>query len=399
MRESVAAPMPAPVAEPVPVPAVDAVPGPEPAASAVPEPVPGTLTVHRAGLSAVQDLGRLGRSRYGLPVNGALDQYSARVANVLTGNDESAPLLEITALDFGCTPSADTLVAVTGAPCDLTVDGISRPRWEPVVVRAGETIRITGIRLGVRVYLAVHGSVRTPFLLGSCAPDTVLAFGRSLRDGDELALRTRCPPIHHPVFGIPLFRMQAPVPRFGPPWTIDATDGPDLAEFGASADRLFRSEFTVTPQSNHIGLRMHGDVPRRVATGEVLSRGVPVGAVEVPTGDELLVLHRGRGVTAGYPVLAVVTSTGLSGLGQARPGQSVRFRRRTVAEAVAAYRAQRVGIEALRTRVRAVFDVLRIPVPAPVLPAPALPVPPLPPASPAPLSAPPPLPLPVPVSE
>ncbi|MEV0402192.1 hypothetical protein [Actinoallomurus sp. NPDC050550] len=321
-----------------------------------------TLTIHRAGLSAVQDLGRLGHSRYGLPVNGALDQYSARVANVLAGNDEGAPLLEITAFDFGCTPSADVLIAVTGAHTDLTVGGVPRPRWEPVIVRAGEMIRITGIRLGVRVYLAVHGSVESPFLLGSCAPDTILGFGRTLRDGDELALRTPFPPIGHPVFGIPLFRMHASVPRFGEAWTIDATDGPDVAEFGDSADRLFRSEFTITPQSDHIGLRMRGDVPRRTATGEVLSRGVPVGAVEVPAGDELLVLHRGRGVTAGYPVLAVVTSTGLSALGQARPGQSVRFRRRTVAEAVAAYRSQRADIDDLRIRVRRVFDSLRIPV-------------------------------------
>jgi len=62
-----------------------------------------TLTINQAGLSTVQDLGRFGRTRYGLPVNGALDQYSARVANVLTGNDEGAPLVEITALGFACT--------------------------------------------------------------------------------------------------------------------------------------------------------------------------------------------------------------------------------------------------------------------------------------------------------
>ncbi|MEU4223796.1 biotin-dependent carboxyltransferase family protein [Nonomuraea sp. NPDC026600] len=319
-----------------------------------------TLTVHRAGLSVVQDLGRLGRSRFGLPVNGALDQYSARVANVLTGNDEGAPLLEITALGFACTPSADVLIAVTGAPAELTVDDVPRPRWEPVVVRAGERIRVTRIRHGLRVYLAVHGSVESPFLLGSCAPDTILGFGRTLRDGDQLAIRTPFPPVEHPFSDIPLFRLNASVPRFGESWTIDVTDGPDLAEFGDSAQRLFRSEFTVTPQSNHIGLRMSGDVPRRTATGEVLSRGVPVGAVEVPAGDELLVLHRGRGVTAGYPVLAVVTSTGLSALGQTRPGQPVRFRRRTVAEAVAAYRSQRADIDSLRTRVRTVFDALRV---------------------------------------
>ncbi|MEU6252775.1 biotin-dependent carboxyltransferase family protein [Streptomyces sp. NPDC047043] len=322
-----------------------------------------TLTVHRAGLATVQDLGRFGRSRYGLPVNGALDQHSARVANVLCGNDESAPLIEITATDFGCTPSTDVLVAVTGAPADLTVDGVARPQWEPVSVRRGQTIRVTGIRLGIRVYLAVLGSVNAPMLQGSCAPDTILGFGRTLRDGDEVGLRTPCPPLDHPHFRIPLFRLKAPVPRFHTTWTIDVTDGPDRAEFGDTAERLFRSPYTVSPQSNHIGLRLGGDVPRRVVTGEVLSRGVPVGAVEVPTGDELLVLHRGRGVTAGYPVLAVVTATGLSALGQARPGQSLRFRRRTIAEAVTAHRAERHAVDALKARVRTVFQALRIPVP------------------------------------
>lgn len=338
-----------------------------------------TLTIHRAGLSTVQDLGRFGRSRYGLPVNGALDQHSARVANVLCGNDESAPLLEITALDFSCTPSTDVLVAVTGAPSDLTVDGVVRPQWEPLSIRSGETIRVSGIRHGIRVYLAVLGSVNAPFLQGSCAPDTILGFGRSLRDGDELGLRRHCPPVDHPEFRIPLFRLRAPAQHFPatrvPTWTIDVTDGPDLAEFGDTADRLFRSEFTVSPQSNHVGLRMAGtspgDIPRRVATGEVLSRGVPVGAVEVPAGDELLVLHRGRGVTAGYPVLAVVTATGLSALGQVGPGRSVRFRRRTVAEAVAAHRAQRGAVHALKNRVRTVFDALRIPTsPARTVPVP-----------------------------
>ncbi len=320
-----------------------------------------TLTIHRAGFSTVQDLGRLGRSRFGLPVNGALDQYSARVANILAGNNETAPLLELTALDFSCTPSVDILIAVTGAPAELTVDNLPQPRWEPVVVRAGQTIRIARIRHGVRVYLAVYGSVDAPTLLGSCAPDTILGFGRSLTDNDELSLTTALPRIDHPVFRIPVFRLGVVVPRFGESWTIDVTDGPDLHEF--PDDRLFRNEFTVTPQSNHIGLRMSGDVPRRAADGEVLSRGVPVGAVEVPTGDELLVLHRGRGVTAGYPVLAVVTSTGLSSLGQARPGHSIRFRRRTVAEAVTSYRNQRASINALAERARTVFTALCIPCP------------------------------------
>ena len=319
-----------------------------------------TLTIRTAGIVTVQDLGRVGRSRYGLPANGAADQHSARVANVLCGNDDRAPLLEITALDFACVPSADTLVAVTGAPAGVTVGGVARPQWEPVSVRAGETIRVTGIRRGLRVYLAVLGSFEADRLQGSCAPDTILGFGPALRAGDELALRTSCPPIDHPFSRIPLFRLNAPVLPFPTTWTIDVTDGPDRAEFGDTGRRLYDAPFSVSQQSNHIGLRLRGDVPRRVTRGEILSRGVPIGAVEVPAGDELLVLHRGRGVTAGYPVLAVVTATGLSALGQVRPGQTVRFRHRTLDQAVTAHRTQRHAVDALRTRVRTAFDALRI---------------------------------------
>jgi allophanate hydrolase subunit 2 len=251
---------------------------------------------------------------------------------------------------------------VTGAPAEVTVDGVPHAQWEPIAVRAGQPIHITGIRLGVRVYLAVHGSVEADFLLGSCAPDTVLGFGRRLRGGDELTVLAPCPPIDHPVFRHPLFRLRPPVPRFGEAWTIDVTDGPDAGEFGESAQSLFHEAYVVTPRSNHVGLRLAGAVPQRITVGEVLSRGVPVGAVEVPAGEELLVLHRGRGVTAGYPVLAVVTAVGLSVLGQVRPGQTIRFRRRTVAEAVAAQRAEHAAVQALADRVAAVFESLHLPV-------------------------------------
>ncbi|WP_416972752.1 biotin-dependent carboxyltransferase family protein [Streptomyces sp. 4F14] len=320
-----------------------------------------TLTVTVPGVTTVQDLGRPGRSRYGLPANGALDQHSARVANVLCGNDERAPLLEITALDFACVPSVDVLVAVTGAPAEVTVDGTARPQWEPVPVPAGSVVRISGIRVGLRVYLAVLGAFDAEYLQGSCAPDTVLGFGRALGKGDQLTLRRTCPSLAH----VPFFRLNAPV--FPATSTVDVTDGPDRAEFGATVPRLFGQRFTVSPQSNHIGLRLRGTgpLPRRTATGEVLSRGVPVGAVEVPAGDELLVLHRGRGVTAGYPVLAVVTAAGLAVLGQVRPGQSLRFRHRTLEQAVVEHRARRAAIEALRTRVRTAFQALRIPLETP----------------------------------
>lgn len=320
----------------------------------------GSLMIQQPGHAVVTDLGRFRGSRYGLPVNGALDQFSARSANILTANAENDPLIEITALDFRARATADLLIAVTGAPLTLTIGGREYPQWEPVSVRAGETIAVRGITGGLRAYLAVHGSITAPELLGSCAPDTVIGFGLKLAEGTELITSKTVPPIKQPYFDLPLFRLGLTKPDFSTHPVIDVTDGPDVAEFGDTAELLFNTEYTVSPRSNHIGLRLGGALPERQSSGEVLSRGVPVGAVEVPSREELLVLHRGRGVTAGYPVLAVVTSRSLDVLAQARPGHTVTFRRTTVAEATAKHRAAMRELETLRATVNTIFAILGI---------------------------------------
>jgi allophanate hydrolase subunit 2 len=143
----------------------------------------GSLIIQQPGHSVVTDLGRFRGPRFGLPVNGALDQFSARAANILAANDDNAPLVEITALDFRMRATTDILIAVTGAPLHLTVGGRECQQWEPVSVRAGETVTLRGINGGLRAYIAVHGSVQAPVLLGSCAPDTVVGFGLHRTEG------------------------------------------------------------------------------------------------------------------------------------------------------------------------------------------------------------------------
>jgi biotin-dependent carboxylase-like uncharacterized protein len=316
----------------------------------------GFLTVVEAGSTQITDLGRTRGPRYGVPVNGALDQRSARIANILTGNDERAPLLEIMALDVEFVADTDLLIALAGAEASLRVGGIDRPNEQPVSVRAGESIEVRRITGGLRAYLAVGGSLDVPRLLGSCAPDSVLGFGGRLVAGQRIPINRATPPIVNEHFGAELYRLN--VPTRPDAMTVDATDGPDIADFADTAARLYDEPYVVSPTSNHFGLRMTGVLPERQVQGEVLSRGVPVGAVEVPPGTELLVLHRGRGVTAGYPVLAVVTTTSLDVLAQARPGQTLRFRRVSEARASEQARAERAALDALRLRVQSAFTAL-----------------------------------------
>lgn len=318
----------------------------------------GTLHIMHAGAAVVTDLGRRRGPRFGVPSGGALDQRSAAIANVLVGNEPGAPLIEITALDLEFRTDVDLLLSVTGARVDVLVDGSRHPMDEPVSVQAGQTIALTRVRQGLRSYVAVHGSFEVPSLLGSCAPDTVLGFGSRLAEGERLVVHASVPPILNPVFSAALYRLGSALSPRAHTAVIDITDGPDVAEFGDTARVILGTPYTVGPASNHIGLRLAGPMPRRIVSGEVLSRGVPVGAIEAPPGDELLVLHRGRGVTAGYPVLGVVSATGLDALGQRRPGDTVRFRRVTPQHAVASSRADAALLLDLRQRVATVFHAL-----------------------------------------
>jgi biotin-dependent carboxylase-like uncharacterized protein len=302
------------------------------------------LTIIKAGWSVVQDLGRTGLSQYGIVRGGAADQYSARAANALVGNAAVQPLIECTVHGLAFVADVPLLMAVTGAPCDVRISDVIQPAWRPLVVPAGSLVELRDIRHGLRAYVALNGMIDVASVLGSVAPDAGLGIGRALIDGECLRLTSRFGNFSHPATGIPLFLPRVTVPSFGSPWTIDVVDGPDMDDFGESGALLFREDYVVNPNSDTVGLRLTGAAPIRGLNDEIVSRGVAIGSIEVPPSGELLVLQRGRMLTAGYPLIAVASTSGQSWLGQAVPGDTLRFRRSTLNDARDAARRQRTDL-------------------------------------------------------
>jgi biotin-dependent carboxylase-like uncharacterized protein len=320
------------------------------------------ITVLQAGWAVIQDLGRPSLDNIGIPVNGAADQYSATVANLLVGNAATDPLIEVTLSDFAFVASFPLLVSVTGASCGVFVAGRRNRQWEPLSVAAGDQVIVRNIRNGIRVYVSIHGELQADQVFGSCAPDSLLGVGRHLRAGAEVLISSDYRALEHPFSVQPLFLLSPEIPCFGSPWTIEVTDGPETGEFADSVQILYSSDYVLSPRSDHIGLRIAGPKPVRSLTGEVLSRGVPIGAVEVPpSSPELLVLQRGRPVTAGYPVVAVATRAALSPLSQVAPGDVVRFRRCSLDDAITTYRRQEQLTHALAARVWTAYSEVGYP--------------------------------------
>lgn len=305
-------------------------------------------------LTTFQDLGRRGSERLGVPTGGAADQHSAAVANILVGNDRDAVLIESLGGELAFVPDADVLVAITGAPAEVTVGHAHVDSWTPIVVPAGHEVRVRDVRIGTRSYVAVNGAFRTERFLGSAAPDSRMGFSQSIARGAILQLDTEFDGFHHEYFDQTLFRLPVPVMRFDDgPWTIDIVESAELEDIPRMRELLAESAYTVTDRSNHVGLRLNGPVAHPESDEEIVSHGVPIGALEVPHSDELIVLGRYRSLTAGYPIVGFATRASLPVLGQAGPGRELRFRWVDRFEAVR-QQAQREG--ELRTLARAVSD-------------------------------------------
>src|SRR5438067_6560774 len=152
-----------------------------------------SLIVTHAGFrTTVQDLGRIGFRQFGISSGGALDLHALRIANLLTGNDESAAGLEFTQGNIRLRFEDERVLSWCGGDYEVCVASHSIPRGHSALVLAEEELSISGPRQGWRGWLAVSGGIAVPPVLGSRSTDLRANFGglegRALRDGDELLL-------------------------------------------------------------------------------------------------------------------------------------------------------------------------------------------------------------------
>jgi antagonist of KipI len=284
--------------------------------------------------TTIQDRGRLGLERFGIPPGGAADWFAASVANQLVGNQPDAALLECTATGPTLRFVDDAIVAVTGGKVASAAD------WQAVGVARGSSLPNGTIAPGLRTYIAVRGGIDVPIVLGSrslCQRGGFGGgFGRPLAAGDRLRIGQMVG--HEPVFEpwSPSHRL----PLQGP-WEVRVIAGPHLDAFGSEAlEGLGATACRVTPEIDRMGLRL--ETPAlRLQSAEILTVPMTAGAIQVTPSGELIVLHVDHQTTGGYPVLATVITADLPLLAQARPGDTIRFRCVDMEEAARASRRLR----------------------------------------------------------
>lgn len=281
--------------------------------------------------AVLQDQGRVGHEQGGVNRSGASDVFSSRFANLVVGNPAHAPVVEITGAAFAVVTAAPVVVAVTGARAGVLIDGDVRvPQWEALALPAGVRLDIAAPSAGYRTYLAVAGGIAGERLLGSVSPLPSAAFVNAVEAGEALTLADAAVGAPAPRGAVVLARpLVDRIDRAGEIGILETTQTAMFEGMG----RLYSEEFTMSGRSNAVGARFDGATPVRSDPRELISRSVPIGSIEIPSAGELIALLRGRLVTAGYPIPAVITKADIDVVAQLAPGTKTRFARIDESEA------------------------------------------------------------------
>lgn len=322
------------------------------------------LTVGRAGfLTTVQDLGRTGWRENGVTIGGALDAQALRVASVLAGNDDCAAGLEFSLGELKCEFDDERIIAWCGGDFDVRISDERVSAGRAARVAAGEQLTVRAPNPASRAWLAISGGIDMPVVLGSRATDLRASFGgwhgRALQDGDVLPLGVA------PTLSQQIARALRDQRASG--WTAQASwaqpgreraflrvlRGVHWSGFQAGAQAaLVRESFTVSPESNRMGVRLTGPLLEQSAREELVSEAVAPGTIQVPPNGNPILLLNDCQTIGGYPKIAHVISVDLSLAAALRAGDSVRFQEVTIADAHALLAAReeefarfRLGIE------------------------------------------------------
>jgi biotin-dependent carboxylase-like uncharacterized protein len=252
-----------------------------------------------------------------------MDLSSLARANALAGNAPGDLALEIALLGPDFEALDDVVVAVAGADFEALLDGRLAPRGGAFRVASGSRLRLSRAKAGARAYLAVRGGLADPRRTGENA--------RRIEAGDELfseSVTGTQAPVRVPADIAPSAEM-----------ALRVVPGPQRDHFTAAAlERFLSIPWRVSSVSDRRGLRLDGERLEHAREPEVPPEGAVFGSIQVPGEGFPIVLGPDGPVTGGYPKIATVIESDLPRLGQAAPGNVLRFRAVNLEEAMEARR-------------------------------------------------------------
>jgi len=296
------------------------------------------LRVIKPGLlTTIQDLGRMAYLADAVPVSGVMDQLSARIANIVLGNPENAPVIEFTYHGTTLYAETDLLIAFAGEGAILDVEGESLPSNRPLFIPATTTFALRAAS-GCRSYLAVSGGWNVPEVLGSASTFLTAGFGgiegRTLQENDLLHSNQNLSPLAINIYNY-YKGTKLNYPKWGafkesflPKWkkVVRVIPGREFTWFNAESLLAFLAEpFTVNIRSNRMAYQLEGPLIKRSKQQELISTAVAPGTIQVTGDGKLMLLMADCQTTGGYPRIGQVAAADLPICAQLKPGDKIYF--------------------------------------------------------------------------
>ena len=306
------------------------------------------LTVLSPGLlTMVQDLGREGHAPIGVSASGPADALSLRVGNKLVGNLERAAAMEMTLLGGAFQFAQDATIAMTGSDFGATINDRSLPLNTAISVKAGQSIKFGPTKSGARAYLCIRGGIAVPEFLGSRSTHLLSGLGgcegRALRKGDVL-------PIGDVATSSPITNISEKLGSLlAARKMIRVTHGPQWGDFSEATQNAFLQQaYLVTEEANRMGIRLKGTQFELASTGEMITEGVSLGAIQITPSGQPIILFVEQQTTGGYPKIANVIAVDLASVGQLRPRDEIRFELVSMDAAIKLFREQESLLASLK---------------------------------------------------
>ncbi|CAK7035185.1 MAG: 5-oxoprolinase subunit C [Paraeggerthella hongkongensis] len=317
------------------------------------------LVVKKPGvITTVQDNGRFGYQGSGFATNGVMDRRAYAIANLLVENDPDAPVLEFALAGPTVRFTTNSIIAITGGDFSPTLDSKPIPMYAAITVRRGSILRFKAPRTGCYGYLAIAGgSVRVPEIMGSRSTNLKCELGGwrggALTTGDYLPFTTKSVDFL-PNLGSHRIDNDDEFYQFDQDEiVVRVVPGPQEDMFADEGIETFYSQpFTTTTKCDRMGYRLDGPVIKTKHGSDIVSDGIALGAVQVPSHGRPIIMLADRQTTGGYAKIGTVATVDIPRLVQRPPGRKIRFEPISVQEAQRLLRDEAHLFEALALKVR-----------------------------------------------
>lgn len=268
----------------------------------------------------VQDGGRPGLARYGVPTSGAMDRVAHAAANLALGRAAHAPAIEVSlgGLQLECL-QGPLPYAVTGGGFVVEHNGQKRGSWHRSCLQTGDRLILRPGPWGTWCYLAFAADIERPAWLGSLSTHASSGLGGGkITTGDRLTFDAPEAPRPDRLLACPTFAR--------PRHLLRTTLGPQDRFFSQEQIALLtESLWRLSPAYDRMGVRLAGPSLAPEARLDMPSEPVARGAIQVAGDGVATLLLADHQTTGGYPKIATALDADLDRFTQMRPQDPFRI--------------------------------------------------------------------------